>query len=153
MPIRKDLQHFYGREWREKIRPRILDRDGNCCKFCGKPNHETVHQIVDRARRRMWWFNPILLSNATHIHLVDHCGRLLSTDPEALPLLTGYDVRVVLTVAHLNHDAADMRDENLAALCQWCHLNHDRGHHAQTRATRKDGQRPLLTMTETQDAA
>jgi hypothetical protein len=31
----------------------------------------------------------------------------------------------VLTVAHLNHDPWDCRDENLAALCQTCHLRYD----------------------------
>ena len=39
--------------------------------------------------------------------------------------------RVVLTVAHLNHDPTDNRDENLAALCQRCHLRHDRWLHAE----------------------
>lgn len=47
---------------------------------------------------------------------------------------------VVLTVAHLGlpypdgrpgnkHDKQDVRDENLAALCQRCHLNYDRDEH------------------------
>lgn len=79
---------------------------------------------------------------------MNHKGKLLTTEPEALPLQNGYDVRIVLTVAHLNHDPSDMREENLAALCQWCHLHHDRGHHAETRATRKDQQRPLFGETE-----
>ncbi|MDR1897087.1 MAG: hypothetical protein LBR10_09890 [Prevotellaceae bacterium] len=34
--------------------------------------------------------------------------------------------KVVLTVAHLNHDTTDNREENLKALCQFCHLKHDR---------------------------
>ena len=53
--------------------------------------------------------------------------------------------RVVLTVAHLGvpyadgrpgdkHDKRDCRDENLAALCQACHLNFDRDEHAQNAA-------------------
>lgn len=42
--------------------------------------------------------------------------------------------RVVLTVAHLNHTPEDCRPENLRAMCQSCHLNYDRGHHAETRA-------------------
>ncbi len=57
-------------------------------------------------------------------------------------------VRIVLTVAHLNHQAGDDRDENLKALCQWCHLNFDKVHHAETRATRKDAARPLLSLTK-----
>ena len=49
-------------------------------------------------------------------------------------------VRIVLTVAHLGtphadgrpgdkHDKMDVREENLAALCQSCHLNYDRADH------------------------
>lgn len=34
--------------------------------------------------------------------------------------------KVILTVAHLNHTPEDCRDENLAALCQRCHLTYDR---------------------------
>lgn len=48
--------------------------------------------------------------------------------------------KVILTVAHLGvpypdgtpgnpHDKMDVRDENLAALCQRCHLNYDRAEH------------------------
>lgn len=44
---------------------------------------------------------------------------------------------VVLTVAHLNHDETDCRDENLRAGCQKCHLNYDKHHHASTRRSRK----------------
>ena len=51
---------------------------------------------------------------------------------------------VVLTVAHLGvdkpdgtpgdkRDTMDCRDENLAALCQRCHLNFDRTDHIQSR--------------------
>lgn len=41
---------------------------------------------------------------------------------------------VVLTVAHLNHDPMDCRDENLKALCQKCHLTYDARHHARSAA-------------------
>jgi hypothetical protein len=58
----------------------------------------------------------------------------------------GHRVRIVLTVAHLNHVPGDNRSENLKALCQWCHLNHDKEHHAESRATRKDADRPLLQL-------
>jgi len=53
-------------------------------------------------------------------------------------------IHVELHVAHLNHRPGDDRDENLRALCQWCHLNYDRLHHHETRATRKDGRRPII---------
>ena len=54
------------------------------------------------------------LSDARRIEQIDGC----------------YDtkkVKVVLTVAHLDHDEEnhEVKDERLAALCQWCHLNYD----------------------------
>ena len=65
--------------------------------------------------------------------------------------------RVVLTVAHLGepfatgadkHDKSDIRAENLAALCQCCHLSHDARDHAYKRHANREAQRqktePLL---------
>lgn len=37
---------------------------------------------------------------------------------------------VVLTVAHLDHQPENCADENLRAMCQRCHLNYDKHHHA-----------------------
>ncbi len=49
--------------------------------------------------------------------------------------------KIILTVAHLNHDPADCRPDNLAAWCQPHHLAYDATHHArnaaQTRRRRK----------------
>lgn len=46
--------------------------------------------------------------------------------------------RVVLTVAHLDHTPENCADDNLKAMCQRCHLNYDKHHHAQTAyATRR----------------
>ncbi len=42
--------------------------------------------------------------------------------------------RVVLTVAHLNHQPEDCRDENLKAMCQRCHLRYDVPHHQRNAA-------------------
>ena len=41
--------------------------------------------------------------------------------------------KVVLTVAHIDQDKDNNRFLNLAALCQRCHLNHDRGQHIANR--------------------
>jgi len=57
--------------------------------------------------------------------------------------------KVVLTVAHLGvpypdgrpgskHNKADNREENLAALCQRCHLNYDREDHLRRAAITRD---------------
>lgn len=58
--------------------------------------------------------------------------------------------KVVLTVAHLNHDPQDCSEENLKAMCQRCHLRYDapmhRKHAAETRRQRRvdAGQIPLM---------
>lgn len=41
--------------------------------------------------------------------------------------------KVVLTVAHLDHQPENCSDDNLAAMCQRCHLTYDAQHHAATR--------------------
>jgi len=60
-------------------------------------------------------------------------------------------VRIVVTVAHLNHVAGDNRPENLRVLCAGCHLRYDIQHHAIQRkrnARRKalDGQQLELPI-------
>jgi hypothetical protein len=49
--------------------------------------------------------------------------------------------RVVLTVAHLNHQPEDNRASNLRALCQRCHNTYDAAHRRVTRQqTRRQAQ-------------
>jgi len=40
--------------------------------------------------------------------------------------------KVVLTVAHLDHQPENCDEDNLKAMCQRCHLAYDAEHHAQT---------------------
>ncbi|QTA83900.1 Uncharacterized protein dnl_63240 [Desulfonema limicola] len=41
--------------------------------------------------------------------------------------------RVILTIAHVNHDIKDNRYENLRAWCQLCHNTHDAENRARNR--------------------
>lgn len=61
----------------------------------------------------------------------DHPGRCTAIHAHPHPV-TGS--RVVLTVAHLDHDLVNHDPSNLKALCQACHLAFDRDQHAATRA-------------------
>lgn len=46
--------------------------------------------------------------------------------------------KIILTVAHLNHDPQDCREENLKAMCQRCHLRYDHDlHQRNSRLTRR----------------
>jgi hypothetical protein len=107
----------YPANWKTEIRPAILEREGHRCKFCKVPNYwpiirgewngEAVWQDIDGEMH----------SAATGEYLGStYVGDVHSTN---LP------VKVVLTIAHLNHNIADNRPENLAALCQKCHNTHD----------------------------
>lgn len=49
--------------------------------------------------------------------------------------------KIMLTVAHLNHDESDCRDENLKAMCQRCHLRYDMDHHQKHAAETRRKQR------------
>jgi hypothetical protein len=50
-------------------------------------------------------------------------------------------IRVVLTVAHLDHDTANGARSNLAALCQRCHLGHDQEQHVANAAATRERKR------------
>src|SRR5439155_3102387 len=75
--------------------------------------------------------------------------------PNGVPLPSGRRGKVVLTVAHLGtpfpdgrpgdkHDKHDIRRENLAALCQACHLRYDLDEHiAHAKATRARKKREM----------
>lgn len=60
--------------------------------------------------------------------------------------LVNRESRVVLTIAHLNHDTTDNRDENLAALCQRCHLTYDAKFHATNASATRDRKRGQSRM-------
>lgn len=73
----------------------------------------------------------------------DHEGRCDALHGEPHPI-TGS--KVILTTAHLNHTPEDCRDEVLKAMCQRCHLAHDRDHHKANRAARKRKERDRVLM-------
>jgi hypothetical protein len=59
-------------------------------------------------------------------------GKALSKPAE--PTVSGSLVtKVVLAAAHLDHDPGNNRPRNLRALCQRCHMLHDRDEHRRRR--------------------
>jgi 5-methylcytosine-specific restriction endonuclease McrA len=54
--------------------------------------------------------------------------------------------KVVLTVAHIDRDKNNNRFSNLAALCQRCHLLHDRWQHAENRKYGRHWKRAQLKL-------
>lgn len=124
----------YPADWKA-ISLRIREREGWCCKWCGLANDAVGYRDPDG---RFWTEQDI----ATHFDGGSPWGK-------GKPWRR---VRIILTVAHLGtphadgrpgdkHDKMDVREENLAALCQSCHLNYDRDEHmanaARTRRAKK----------------
>src|ERR1700680_3158914 len=138
MPIASRLRkQFYGKTWRDVIRPRILERARNECEQCGKPNHARVFTYTWRepAGPRMIW-----IREGSRVWR-NQWGRAISLiRPQGLPR----KILVDLQICHLNNCPGDDRDDNLRACCAWCHCNLDLQFHKQTRAARKDRARPLL---------
>jgi len=54
--------------------------------------------------------------------------------------------KVVLTTAHLDHDKDNNKFDNLAALCQRCHLRHDLPHHIQNRKYGRNWKKNQLSL-------
>jgi hypothetical protein len=107
MPIKPENKGRYPRDWKA-ISLRIREREGQCCKFCKAPNYELIYR-PDKTSQWVLWPEGM--------------------ESEALSMDGYKPVKVILTVAHLNHQPEDCSDDNLAALCQKCHLNYDALHH------------------------
>lgn len=106
MPIKPENRKRYPDNWPE-VRAAILDRARHTCEQCGIPNHTWRNNQTDA------WTH----SQQTAITWQQNGDPVTS---------------IVLTIAHLDHTPEHNAPENLRALCQRCHLAHDRGHHQQT---------------------
>lgn len=124
MPIRPSERHRYPKDWKS-IRQRILERAGHRCEFCGVENGAIGRRKCDGSFE-----------------------RFQGMEVEAAALDGIRLVRIVLTIAHLDHTPENNTDDNLRALCQRCHLAHDSAEHLRnarlTRLDKLDSARPLL---------
>lgn len=118
MPIRPENVGRYPPDW-PAIRAAVLSRAGNRCEWCGVANHEIVYR--DDAGRAWRCQNPI-------------SGAFLRR------------VRIVLTVAHLDHVPEHCDLDNLRALCQRCHNVYDRPARAAGRIARAQAHQPSLDL-------
>lgn len=118
MPIRPENKDRYPKDW-PAISRRIRDRAGNKCEWCKIENG-----ILGGRDPHTGKFYKAL-------PLGDDGLRLQWPQPGDSGFCEGFGgttlriVRVVLTVAHLDHTPENCADDNLAALCQRCHNRYD----------------------------
>lgn len=131
MPMQRER---YPDNWEQISEYIRFERAGNKCEWCGIPNGVDIMRNPD---------NP-----AEYLYLNEHEEHCTPDGSPVrlseLPFIADKYTRVVLTVAHLGaphdngrpgdkHDKMDIRPENLAALCQRCHLIYDLPDHIANR--------------------
>ena len=129
MPIRPENKARYPANWKQ-IADSVRVRAEHKCEKCMVRNGETV------TRGEL---------QGTHVYMLEsgnaYCAETGQyIDQIGVCELSGNVrmVKIVLTVAHLDHTPENVEPENLRAWCQRCHLNYDKHHHAKTAyATRK----------------
>lgn len=125
MPIRREHRYFYPIDWKQLSAMIRFVRAKSRCEGCGRPHLQNVHHLGDGR----WW-------DIEAGRWRDGTGRLVRRmlpAPEKMASGTVKVTRVVLATAHRNHDTADNTGTNLAALCQRCHMLHDRPEHQRRR--------------------
>ena len=127
MPVRPEKLALYpggslrSPEWLD-IRSRIQNRAGNACEQCGVKNHA----LGGRLRDGTFLSARPLGDNGLRLEWPQQ-GTWAWCGPDHAPAHLRI-IRIVCTVAHLNHDETDNRDENLRFWCQRCHNRHDAAH-------------------------
>ncbi len=139
MPIKPENRKRYPKNWKTEIRPAILLRAEDYCECRGECGDDHYHERCKAP-------NGMLIVRHRTVP-ADWVPWLL--DEDLGTNLRGKPVKIVLTIAHLNHTPEDCRPENLLALCQRCHLRLDRFEHAKNaaetrRRRRNEGQRELF---------
>ena len=122
MPIRREHRGFYPIDWPQLSAVIRFRRAGGHCEDCGRPHLQRVICLSDGR----WW-------DAQAGTWRNGRGRVLRRSPAVDLLAEVRTTRVVLAAAHRNHDTTDNADQNLAALCQRCHMLHDRPEHRRRR--------------------
>lgn len=164
MPVKPENRHLYRTpEYREACR--IADeRAGGRCEACGAPGGLAITRVIGTETpaskvRRMFW--RWLADFGARGEWVNQWGESLKG---AVPTLwrgdkpaQRYRVKVQLSHSHLNQDPSDNGTSNVAVLCGWCHINHDKWvitrHARQTRQAKKDAARPLIAAAMKGDTA
>ena len=138
MPILARHRWFYPIDWRELSASIRFRRAKGRCEGCGRPHGRVVVHLGDGR----WWDEDVQRWR---------CGqgkRIRRMLPPHSTILPTRRTRVFLSTCHLDHDPQNNAADNLAALCQRCHLMHDKAEHLRRRQITYLGRRALGDLFE-----
>ncbi|MBB0027050.1 hypothetical protein [Ralstonia pickettii] len=130
MPIKPENRGRYPANWQE-IRASILARAGNRCEQCFAVNGDIIARGIGKD------VDTYMTDEAKVFDANDgrYLGQWRMSDYEC----NQDGVKIVLTIAHLDHTPENCDPDNLRAWCQRCHLRYDAKHHAENaRRTRHE---------------
>lgn len=116
----------YPKDWKE-IRAGILERSGHCCEKCGVSNGQLGYRAIDGKFFPWSYIEDCLENNGRDLFddVLSNCFDKKGNPTKA--------IKIVLTIAHLDHDLKNNDPSNLKALCQRCHNLHDIDYRAKNR--------------------
>jgi len=119
MPIKPELRWYYPIDWPQISHWVRFVRAKGRCQVCGRPHGAVVQHLGDGR----WWDEVLQIWR-------DGKGRRVPS-PARLEDVSVRTTKVVLAAAHLDHNPGRCgpRHRNVKALCQRCHLLHDRPEH------------------------
>jgi hypothetical protein len=119
MPIKPENKHRYPADWKA-VRQRILARARYRCE---QPGCRARHGVTGYWHKSLFHPLPDALWAAGY-----KAGDEVACDDG----VTLKVIKIVLTIAHLDHTPENCADDNLRAWCQRHHLAYDQAHHAQS---------------------
>lgn len=124
MPIRPENRFLYPIDWKELSDVIRFERAKGRCESCSRPHGRLVCHLGDGR----WWDDVALVwrNGRGRTLKLAALGEL----PASTQVLT---TQVVLACAHLDHDPGNNEPSNLKALCQRCHMIHDKAEHLRQR--------------------
>lgn len=129
MPISKTNKKRYPADWPDisaSIRKRAERNGVICCEECGVANYS-----IGVRWNGVWYEAP---EGTKHGEMMRVHGIERKT------------IRIVLTVAHLDHDPSNNDPDNLKCWCQLHHLRYDVEHHKESRRRSRDEKRGQMHL-------
>ncbi len=132
---------FYPANWDTEIRPYILHRAHYCCEKCFINNGAVGY----RDKKGIFYTIEMIddcLNSKGYDYFEHELVHLNNEESEGKGFK--FPIKIILTIAHLDNNVKNNDHSNLAALCQRCHLNHDRRDNIYRRKLGKNYKESLL---------